>query len=129
MSGRKEENIGRRGRAAVVVLGDIGRSPRMQYHALSLARQASLEVDIVAYGDSINMIGTISDEFGRLGKFKSILSSYEDRRLPLKMRINEEGNQLIKLAVVPLPLNMIEAHFSQITRHELPLKGKRIGSC
>ncbi|RVW56108.1 UDP-glycosyltransferase TURAN [Vitis vinifera] len=50
MSGRKEENIGRRGRAAVVVLGDIGRSPRMQYHALSLARQASLEVDIVAYG-------------------------------------------------------------------------------
>lgn len=52
MSGRKEENIGRRGRAAVVVLGDIGRSPRMQYHALSLARQASLEVDIVAYGGS-----------------------------------------------------------------------------
>eukprot|EP00268_Persea_americana_P037568 TRINITY_DN37229_c0_g1_i1.p1 TRINITY_DN37229_c0_g1~~TRINITY_DN37229_c0_g1_i1.p1 ORF type:complete len:483 (+),score=97.89 TRINITY_DN37229_c0_g1_i1:134-1582(+) len=42
--------MGRRGRAAVVVLGDIGRSPRMQYHALSLARQAFLEVDIVAYG-------------------------------------------------------------------------------
>ncbi|KAL8091666.1 hypothetical protein AgCh_034071 [Apium graveolens] len=39
-----------RGRAALVVLGDIGRSPRMQYHALSLARQASLEVDIVAFG-------------------------------------------------------------------------------
>eukprot|EP00897_Mesotaenium_endlicherianum_P010120 jgi/Mesen1/9136/ME000058S08636 len=30
-----------RERAAVVVLGDIGRSPRMQYHALSLANQAS----------------------------------------------------------------------------------------
>ncbi|CAI8595384.1 unnamed protein product [Vicia faba] len=43
---------GRRGRACVVVLGDIGRSPRMQYHALSLANQASLEVDIVAYGGS-----------------------------------------------------------------------------
>ncbi|KZV44013.1 glycosyl transferase family 1 protein [Dorcoceras hygrometricum] len=28
-----------RNRVAVVVLGDIGRSPRMQYHALSLARQ------------------------------------------------------------------------------------------
>lgn len=41
-----------RGRAAVVVLGDLGRSPRMQYHALSLARQACLEVDIVAYGGS-----------------------------------------------------------------------------
>uniref|UniRef100_A0A2N9J0C9 Glycosyl transferase family 1 domain-containing protein n=1 Tax=Fagus sylvatica TaxID=28930 RepID=A0A2N9J0C9_FAGSY len=47
----KKEKIGTRGRACVVVLGDLGRSPRMQYHALSLARQASLEVDIVAYGD------------------------------------------------------------------------------
>ncbi|KAK4484626.1 hypothetical protein RD792_007215 [Penstemon davidsonii] len=44
--------MGNRNRAAVVVLGDIGRSPRMQYHALSLARQAFLEVDIVAYGGS-----------------------------------------------------------------------------
>ncbi|XP_023765939.1 UDP-glycosyltransferase TURAN isoform X1 [Lactuca sativa] len=44
--------FGKRNRAAVVVLGDIGRSPRMQYHALSLARQANLEVDIVAYGGS-----------------------------------------------------------------------------
>ncbi|XP_020974009.1 UDP-glycosyltransferase TURAN isoform X2 [Arachis ipaensis] len=53
MAGRsKEKEGGRRGRACVVVLGDIGRSPRMQYHALSLANQASLEVDIVAYGGS-----------------------------------------------------------------------------
>lgn len=36
----------------MVVLGDFGRSPRMQYHALSLARQANLQVDIVAYGGS-----------------------------------------------------------------------------
>ncbi|XP_023534647.1 UDP-glycosyltransferase TURAN isoform X2 [Cucurbita pepo subsp. pepo] len=41
-----------RRRACVVVLGDLGRSPRMQYQALSLARQANLEVDIVAYGGS-----------------------------------------------------------------------------
>ncbi|KAG0614210.1 hypothetical protein M758_6G159000 [Ceratodon purpureus] len=40
----------RRRRAAVVVLGDLGRSPRMQYHALSLARQAGLDVDVVAFG-------------------------------------------------------------------------------
>jgi beta-1,4-mannosyltransferase len=45
--------MGKRGRACVVVLGDLGRSPRMQYHALSLARQASFQVDIVAYGGSI----------------------------------------------------------------------------
>ncbi|KAL3639264.1 hypothetical protein CASFOL_017171 [Castilleja foliolosa] len=44
--------MGKRNRAGVVVLGDIGRSPRMQYHALSLARQACLDVDIVAYGGS-----------------------------------------------------------------------------
>jgi hypothetical protein len=29
--------MGRKGRVGVVVLGDLGRSPRMQYHALSLA--------------------------------------------------------------------------------------------
>ncbi|XP_045802156.1 UDP-glycosyltransferase TURAN isoform X1 [Trifolium pratense] len=54
MAGKSKEKMegGRRGRACVVVLGDIGRSPRMQYHALSLANQASLEVDIVAYGGS-----------------------------------------------------------------------------
>ncbi|XP_042498789.1 UDP-glycosyltransferase TURAN [Macadamia integrifolia] len=52
MSGGTQEKIGKRGRAAIVVLGDLGRSPRMQYHALSLARQASLQVDIVAYGGS-----------------------------------------------------------------------------
>ncbi|PIA26235.1 hypothetical protein AQUCO_09500006v1 [Aquilegia coerulea] len=48
----KKKKMGRRNRAAVVVLGDFGRSPRMQYHALSLARQANLEVDVVAYGGS-----------------------------------------------------------------------------
>ncbi|KAF5949773.1 hypothetical protein HYC85_011766 [Camellia sinensis] len=42
ISGQKEAKIGRRNRAAVVVLGDFGRSPRMQYHALSLARQSVL---------------------------------------------------------------------------------------
>lgn len=38
------------GRALVLVLGDVGRSPRMQYHALSLAEQAGMEVDVVGYG-------------------------------------------------------------------------------
>lgn len=36
---------------AVVVLGDFGRSPRMQYHALSLSRLPGVqEVSVVAYG-------------------------------------------------------------------------------
>jgi hypothetical protein len=42
----------RRRRVQVVVLGDFGRSPRMQYHALSLASQADMMVDVVAYEGS-----------------------------------------------------------------------------
>ncbi|XP_071106885.1 chitobiosyldiphosphodolichol beta-mannosyltransferase-like [Haliotis cracherodii] len=37
--------------ACVVVLGDIGRSPRIQYHAISLAKEGYM-VDIVGYGGS-----------------------------------------------------------------------------
>ena len=35
--------------ACIIVLGDIGRSPRMQYHALSLA-SADFDVEMVGYG-------------------------------------------------------------------------------
>ena len=35
-------------RAQILVLGDIGRSPRMQYHALSIAKHAG-QVDIIGY--------------------------------------------------------------------------------
>ena len=38
-------------RVAIVVLGDLGRSPRMQYHARSLA-DAGAEVDLVGYVDN-----------------------------------------------------------------------------
>ena len=36
-------------RVCIVVLGDIGRSPRMQYHALSFASQ-EWQVDFIGYG-------------------------------------------------------------------------------
>ena len=32
---------------AVVVVGDIGRSPRMQYHSLSLANDGNYNVDLI----------------------------------------------------------------------------------
>lgn len=35
-------------RIQVVVLGDIGRSPRMQYHALSIAKHGGI-VDLIGY--------------------------------------------------------------------------------
>ncbi len=39
----------RRRRALVLCLGDIGRSPRMQYHSLSLADVAGCDVDLVGF--------------------------------------------------------------------------------
>ena len=39
-------------RACIIVIGDIGRSPRMQYHALSLAK-TGFDVDIVGYGGEL----------------------------------------------------------------------------
>ncbi|KAJ1939600.1 mannosyltransferase, partial [Kickxella alabastrina] len=41
-------------RVAILVLGDIGRSPRMQYHALSLARAGHL-VDFIGYDGATPM--------------------------------------------------------------------------
>lgn len=35
-------------RVVVLVLGDIGRSPRMQYHCLSIAKKGGI-VDLVGY--------------------------------------------------------------------------------
>ena len=41
-------------RVAVVVLGDIGRSPRMQYHSLSLAEHG-YTVDLIGYGGILHV--------------------------------------------------------------------------
>ncbi|KAG4304177.1 hypothetical protein PORY_002358 [Pneumocystis oryctolagi] len=51
----------------LVVLGDLGRSPRMQYHALSLA-QHGFEVDLVGYRGSF--------VFPDVGKSKNIHITY-----------------------------------------------------
>lgn len=40
-------------RVVVLVLGDIGRSPRMQYHCLSIARKGGV-VDLVGYDGMSN---------------------------------------------------------------------------
>ncbi|XP_077239802.1 UDP-Glycosyltransferase superfamily protein isoform X2 [Tasmannia lanceolata] len=65
--------MGRRGRAAVVVLGDFGRSPRMQYHALSLARQAFLEVDVIAYGGTDPHGAVLENQSIHLHKMRPIV--------------------------------------------------------
>ncbi len=48
---KSEEENKKTKRACVVVLGDIGRSPRMQFHAMSLSR-AGYGVDVVGYAGS-----------------------------------------------------------------------------
>lgn len=48
-SGRKEEsNHEPKISVQVLVLGDIGRSPRMQYHAISIAKHGG-RVDVIGY--------------------------------------------------------------------------------
>ncbi|XP_020577667.1 UDP-glycosyltransferase TURAN isoform X2 [Phalaenopsis equestris] len=59
-------------RVAIVVLGDIGRSPRMQYHALSLASQAKFEVDIVANGGSESHMDVIKNQNIRIHEMASV---------------------------------------------------------
>lgn len=44
-------------RVQVIVMGDVGRSPRMQYHCLSLVQQL-YNVDYIGYGGKLR--GTIN---------------------------------------------------------------------
>lgn len=47
-------------RICILVLGDIGRSPRMQYHALSCA-QNGYEVDLIGFGGK-NKLGQVQEQ-------------------------------------------------------------------
>lgn len=61
----------RKQRVAIVVLGDIGRSPRMQYHALSLAK-AGFDVDLVGYPGSRPLEKILSNSNIRLCHIKTL---------------------------------------------------------
>ena len=51
----QEEKSGhQRPRIQVLVLGDIGRSPRMQYHALSISKHGGI-VDLIGYDGNRNV--------------------------------------------------------------------------
>lgn len=55
-------DLDRRKRVAVIVLGDLGRSPRMNYHALSLAK-GGLRVQLCGYVESKLSNQVIENEF------------------------------------------------------------------
>lgn len=47
--------------AQVLVLGDIGRSPRMQYHALSIAKHGG-HVQLIGYQGKLKLCSTIGHQ-------------------------------------------------------------------
>ena len=90
----------------VVVLGDFGRSPRMQYHALSLADQASLEVDVVAYTGSSPREEIMTHPHIHLRLIApppAWLSMFMPRVLALAVRVATQLLQLLALMLFQLP--------------------------
>ena len=53
-------------RICILVLGDIGRSPRMQYHALSCAK-AGYQVDLVGFGGICVILAIFNSHRGERG--------------------------------------------------------------
>ena len=53
-------------RICILVLGDIGRSPRMQYHALSCAK-AGYQVDLVGFGGIWVILAIFNSHRGERG--------------------------------------------------------------
>lgn len=63
---RRRKNLSKP-RICILVLGDIGRSPRMQYHALSCAK-AGYHVDLVGFGGICVILAILnSPQGGREG--------------------------------------------------------------
>lgn len=63
----REDGLQRRS-VTVLVLGDFGRSPRMQYHCVSLAKLPRTVVDVVGYGgtDPIDEIAAAPSTYAHL---------------------------------------------------------------
>ena len=91
---------GRRKRVFVVVLGDIGRSPRMQYHAISFAK-SGFEVFIVGYGGSRPQTDVLSNPNIRLVHLPQ-MSNVLQRSLPrfksnrIKKFLQRRGFKIMK---------------------------------
>ena len=79
-NGSSKHNV----RVQVLVLGDIGRSPRMQYHALSIAKHGGM-VDLIGYqgqGQTAHSIGantfktlSYTQTFHQIHQYRFIQSS------------------------------------------------------
>nr|XP_012220861.1 PREDICTED: chitobiosyldiphosphodolichol beta-mannosyltransferase-like [Linepithema humile] len=93
----------------VVVLGDIGRSPRMQYHAISFAREGFI-VDIIGYPGSPPMKKIMENKLIRIHYLRSPPELLKDLPRLLYYMIKviwQVNNVCITLAGVPLSESLI----------------------
>ena len=94
-------------RVQVVVLGDFGRSPRMQYHALSLADSLGADVDVVAYTGSEPRREVASHPNIRMSLISPPPRWTESRRVPrivaLAVRVALNTTQMLWTVMVTLP--------------------------
>ena len=83
---RRRKNLSKP-RICILVLGDIGRSPRMQYHALSCAK-AGYHVDLVGFGGICMILAILnSPQGGREGGRGSNLDHYYDNNYVKYMQL------------------------------------------
>ncbi|WWC90894.1 uncharacterized protein L201_005831 [Kwoniella dendrophila CBS 6074] len=98
----------KRNTATILVLGDIGRSPRMMYHASSLSKH-HIETWLIGYGETTPISGLISNE----NKNVHILSLIEPPRILGKLpwifrapiRIIYQIYSIIYLIIWETPIN------------------------
>ncbi len=90
----------------IVVLGDFGRSPRMQYHALSLARKPGVRVVVVAYAGSTPLRQLVEAPNVQLASVREPpkwIRSIKPRVLGLAIKVLLQLLQLLWLLLVALP--------------------------
>ncbi len=89
----------------VVVLGDFGRSPRMQYHTLSLSRKPGTQVYVLAYPGSQPLADLVSAPNVHMATVKEPPAWLRKlpRVLALLLKVILQLMQLIWLMLVSLP--------------------------
>lgn len=87
----------------VLVLGDFGRSPRMQYHTLSLSKNAQSSVHVLAYGGSSPFKEILSAKNVKLHLLPSRVGPHLPRILGVLLRMMYQLVYLLYLVFFGLP--------------------------
>ncbi|KAF4670373.1 mannosyltransferase [Perkinsus olseni] len=90
--------------AVVMVLGDIGHSPRMQYHAVSLAEQAGLDVVLLGYPGSKPMKEVVSSRHIEVRHIRPFASTVAIPYIVYAAcKLAFEGGQLLWILLFSIP--------------------------